>query len=116
MTQPDIPRHAPMNDHRQILISAAPCDQFTPVGQEHCWHRHRMLYTRPRICSLLAQRALSDGVASTPLTVARGAWGEIGLDRNWLKQYPPGVPADIDPDRYASLRDIFEEACALHRH
>ena len=38
------------------------------------------------------------------------------MDRNWLKQYPPGVPADIDPDRYASLRDIFEEACALHRH
>src|SRR6202521_4161467 len=66
--------------------------------------------------SLLAQRALSDGVASTPLTVARSAWGEIGLDRNWLKQYPPGVPADIDPDRYASLRDIFEEACAVHRH
>jgi long-chain acyl-CoA synthetase len=38
------------------------------------------------------------------------------LDRNWLKQYPPGVPADIDPDRYASLRDIFEEACVAHRH
>src|SRR6202166_2175785 len=38
------------------------------------------------------------------------------LDRNWLNQYPPGVPADIDPDRYASLREIFEEPCALHRH
>jgi long-chain acyl-CoA synthetase len=38
------------------------------------------------------------------------------VDRNWLKQYPPGVPADIDPDSYASLRDIFEEACAAHRH
>ena len=38
------------------------------------------------------------------------------MDRNWLKQYPPGVPADIDPDSYASLRDIFEEACAAHRH
>jgi long-chain acyl-CoA synthetase len=38
------------------------------------------------------------------------------VDRNWLKQYPPGVPADIDPDRYASLRDIFAEACAAHRH
>jgi long-chain acyl-CoA synthetase len=31
-------------------------------------------------------------------------------------QYPPGVPADIDPDSYASLRDIFEEACAKHGH
>ena len=38
------------------------------------------------------------------------------MDRNWLKQYPPQVPADIDPDRYASLRDIFEEACAAHGH
>ncbi len=38
------------------------------------------------------------------------------MDRNWLMQYPPGVPADIDPDRYASLRDIFEESCAAHGH
>src|SRR6266404_5751552 len=38
------------------------------------------------------------------------------MDRAWLKQYPPGVPADIDPDRYASLRDIFEESCAAHGH
>ena len=38
------------------------------------------------------------------------------MDRNWLKQYPPGVPADIDPDSYASLRDIFDEACARHGH
>ena len=38
------------------------------------------------------------------------------MDRNWLMQYPPGVPADIDPDSYPSLRDIFEEACAAHGH
>jgi long-chain acyl-CoA synthetase len=38
------------------------------------------------------------------------------LDRNWLNQYPSGVPADIDPDSYASLRDIFEQACAAHGH
>jgi long-chain acyl-CoA synthetase len=38
------------------------------------------------------------------------------VDRPWLNQYPPGVPADIDPDSYASLRDIFEQACATHRH
>ena len=37
------------------------------------------------------------------------------MDRSWLKQYPPGVPADIDPDSYASLRDMFEEACAAYR-
>ncbi len=38
------------------------------------------------------------------------------MERPWLTQYPPGVPADIDPDSYASLRDIFEEACAAHGH
>ena len=38
------------------------------------------------------------------------------MDRNWLMQYPPGVPADIDADSYPSLRDIVEEACALHGH
>jgi long-chain acyl-CoA synthetase len=38
------------------------------------------------------------------------------MDRNWLNQYPPGVPADIDPDAYASVRDLFDEACAKHGH
>src|ERR1700720_3730582 len=38
------------------------------------------------------------------------------MERNWLNQYPTGVPADIDPDRYASLRDVFEEACAAQGH
>jgi len=37
------------------------------------------------------------------------------VDRTWLQQYPLGVPADIDPDAYASLRDIFDQACAAHR-
>ena len=35
--------------------------------------------------------------------------------RSWLKQYPPGVPADIDPDSYASLKEVIEEAFASHR-
>ena len=34
------------------------------------------------------------------------------MERVWLKSYPPGVPSDIDPERYASLRQLFEEACA----
>jgi long-chain acyl-CoA synthetase len=37
------------------------------------------------------------------------------VDRVWLKQYPPGVPADIDPDQYASLKTLVEEAFAKHR-
>ena len=33
------------------------------------------------------------------------------MDKPWLKSYPPGVPAEIDPSRYASVRDIFAESC-----
>jgi len=33
------------------------------------------------------------------------------VERIWLKEYPPGVPADIDPDEYASVREVFEETC-----
>jgi len=33
------------------------------------------------------------------------------VDRIWLKQYPKGVPADIDVNEYASLREVFEESC-----
>ena len=36
------------------------------------------------------------------------------MERIWLKNYPDGVPADIDPSEYASLVAIFEEACATH--
>jgi long-chain acyl-CoA synthetase len=37
------------------------------------------------------------------------------LDRNWLNQYPPGVPADIDPDAYPSLKEAIEEAFTTFR-
>jgi long-chain acyl-CoA synthetase len=36
------------------------------------------------------------------------------VDRVWLNQYPPGVPSDIDPDEYPSLREMFEEACTAY--
>ena len=31
------------------------------------------------------------------------------MDRFWLKHYPPGVPADIDPGQYSSLVALMEE-------
>jgi long-chain acyl-CoA synthetase len=37
------------------------------------------------------------------------------LDRNWLNHYPPGVPADIDPDAYPSLKEAIEEAFKTYR-
>lgn len=30
------------------------------------------------------------------------------MDRIWLKHYPPGVPAEIDPSQYRSLNELFE--------
>ena len=32
------------------------------------------------------------------------------MDRFWLKNYPKGVPADIDPNQYKSLVQLLEEA------
>ena len=37
------------------------------------------------------------------------------MDRFWLKNYPPGVPADIDPAAYPSVVALFEESFARHR-
>ncbi len=38
------------------------------------------------------------------------------MERVWLQSYPAGVPTDIDPDEYASLRDLIEESFAKHGH
>ncbi len=32
------------------------------------------------------------------------------MDKIWLKNYPQGVPAEIDVNKYTSLRDMFERA------
>ena len=34
------------------------------------------------------------------------------MDKVWLKAYPKGVPHTIDVTEYASVREVFEEACA----
>ena len=33
------------------------------------------------------------------------------MEKVWLKNYPAGVPAEINPHEYSSLLEIFEEAC-----
>ncbi len=33
----------------------------------------------------------------------------------WLKRYPAGVPATIDPGTYASIVEMFDAACRRHR-
>jgi long-chain acyl-CoA synthetase len=37
------------------------------------------------------------------------------VDRFWLKSYPPGVPADIDPAAYPSVVALFEESFSRYR-
>ena len=38
------------------------------------------------------------------------------MDRIWLKQYPAGVPSDIDPNICPSLKHLFESACVKYGH
>jgi len=33
------------------------------------------------------------------------------MDKIWLKNYPEGVPAEINPEQFPSLKHLFEEAC-----
>ncbi|HVA55271.1 MAG TPA: long-chain-fatty-acid--CoA ligase [Gammaproteobacteria bacterium] len=33
------------------------------------------------------------------------------MEKIWLKEYPKGVPADINPDEFSSLKAVFEDSC-----
>ena len=37
------------------------------------------------------------------------------MNRNWLKNYPQGVPSEIDPGQYSSLVHLLEEAFTRYR-
>jgi long-chain acyl-CoA synthetase len=37
------------------------------------------------------------------------------MERIWLKSYPAGVPADIDPAKYRSLIELFDSSIAKYR-
>jgi len=34
------------------------------------------------------------------------------MEKIWLKNYPPHVPLEINPDVYSSLAELFEESCS----
>ena len=36
------------------------------------------------------------------------------MEKIWLKHYPQGVPADIDPEAVPSIKHLFEDACRQH--
>jgi long-chain acyl-CoA synthetase len=33
------------------------------------------------------------------------------VEKIWLREYPPGVPAEVDLNEFASLKDILEKSC-----
>ena len=35
-------------------------------------------------------------------------------ERIWLASYPPGIPSDIDPDKYPNINAVMDEACKLY--
>ena len=37
------------------------------------------------------------------------------MEKIWLKSYPPGVPAEIDPTQYASVAELIEESMRDYR-
>ena len=37
------------------------------------------------------------------------------MNRFWLKSYPPGVAAEIDPARLTSLAELLRQACNSYR-
>lgn len=39
-------------------------------------------------------------------------YGRTTLEKVWLKRYPADVPAEIDPDQYTSLVEMFEQSVA----
>ena len=40
--------------------------------------------------------------------------GQQLMEKPWLKQYGPGVPATIDPDSHPSLVSLLESAFSTH--
>lgn len=53
---------------------------------------------------------LLTGVAMTTNTHFRGD----ALKKVWLNRYPADVPAEINPDRYQSLVELFEHSASRY--
>src|SRR6187551_889970 len=59
---------------------------------------------------LLASRGYSPmcGPDSSP------CWSADPMDRRWISEYPPGVPAEIDPAQFPSLVALADAAMVRH--
>src|ERR1700739_1994421 len=65
---------------------------------------------RAAACSILPKTntARNEAAPANGETNQRG----MSMERIWLKQYPAGVPADIDMTQYSSLVELLEESFA----
>ena len=39
---------------------------------------------------------------------------EASMEKVWLKNYQSGVPTEINPDKYTSINEMFDEVCKLY--
>jgi long-chain acyl-CoA synthetase len=46
---------------------------------------------------------------------SRSGKAEVDMHKPWLAQYPAGIPAEIDIQRFASLKDVLAASCARFR-
>jgi long-chain acyl-CoA synthetase len=63
--------------------------------------------------SRLPWAAADSILAATAVRAATGGQQQTkrkAMERIWLKHYPAGVPADIDPTQYSSLVELLEES------
>lgn len=44
------------------------------------------------------------------MTTETGAIPNASLNKPWLKSYPQGVPQEINPDKYSSIAELFDES------
>jgi len=65
----------------------------------------------PKLEPLLRADASSGAGAAPPAADVEKNIGVGPMDRFWLPQYPPSVPADIDPFEIDSLKSLIEDAC-----
>src|SRR5689334_19013108 len=71
----------------------------------------RRVAQRATCCDHGARRAHVDAGARR----SRSSCTRESVERIWLPHYPPGVPADIHPEEYASLLDMLDRAVSFHR-
>ena len=55
-------------------------------------------------------------IEETDLNTTAKVLAGSSADRPWLSAYPPGVPVEIDADKYASITDVFRQSCEKFRN